>query len=58
MPRVAEAENAPVLAVIIIEPPPRATMSGAAIWHSQWLDRTLEFMILSKAESGISDIGP
>ena len=42
----------------MIEPDPLAIMSGATIWQSQWLDLTLELMILSKAQSGISDIEP
>ena len=42
----------------MMAPPPLATMSGATIWHSQWLDLTLVFMILSKAESGMSARAP
>src|SRR5438270_348766 len=43
---------------MITEPSRRAAISGITRWHSQWLERTLAAMILSKASSGISSCGP
>ncbi len=42
----------------MIDPLFRATIWHSAIWQSQWLDLTLESMILSKALSGIWEEGP